>query len=355
MIFDLAFFIYGLFSFFGFVGFLLYKPKQSKEKAKNVEFVIPTVANEKTLNSLFEVLDNLRKFKGYKIWVVVDEGNEIDLKGKASLVVVPNSYKGKKCKGRALEYFRENYVKENKWYVFLDDDSYPEDDSFLYEINYYEKKGYVAANGILKPREGKSKISFILDHVRYWDDLFIFKLTTGLFKSPIAGFHGELLIIKGSVLKKIPFPTNSLVEDFVFSQKIVKNKLKTWQSKTIVSIKSPNSIKDLWKQRARWIKGIMLELKNCNLLSFIFVLLRVVSGFFASMLFLPLWFIFPTKLTLAIFGYFGTFYYISSYFYGTLNSKDIRYSLLIPLLGIFEPISFLYIIKINHFVVIDKN
>ena len=60
MLFDFAFFVYGLFSLLGFIAFFLYKPKRSKEKAKNVEFVIPTVANEKTINSLFEVLYTIK-------------------------------------------------------------------------------------------------------------------------------------------------------------------------------------------------------------------------------------------------------------------------------------------------------
>jgi len=353
MLFDIAFFMYGLVSFLGFLGYF-YSPKTAEQKAENVEFVIPSTADEKTGNCLKETVRELRKrFPEYRIWVVVDEGAKTSFDG-ATVVTVPDGFKGNRCKGRALEYFRKYYATPDKWYVFLDDDSYPLDDAFLHEICYYEEKGYVAANGVLLPRKGKSKLCHILDHLRYWDDLFIFRLNTGLFKTPLIGFHGELLIIKGSVLKEIPF-SDSLVEDFVFAQRIVKKKYKTWQSKTKVSIKSPNRLKDLWRQRARWIKGILLELHKSNWMASLFITFKVVGGITSSMILFPLWFLLPTTTFLSFFGIFGVTYYITSYIYGILKGGDLRYFLLLPIAGFFEPISLFYIPKTKDFTVIDKN
>jgi len=348
--------MYGLVSFLGLLGYLLYRPKyQYGEKAKNVEFVIPSTADNKTLNSLRETVQQLhRKFSEYTIWVVVDEGNHVSLDG-ATLVTVPENFPGKRCKGRALEYFRQNYVTTDKWYVFLDDDSIPADDIFLFEIPYYEQRGYVAANGILIPRKGRSALSFILDHLRYWDDIFLFRLTTGALKSPIIGLHGELLIVQGSVLRQVPFSTSSLVEDFVFAQVLIKHGYKTWQSKTLVSIKSPNNLKDFFKQRARWIKGIITELHRCRPISWFLITFRVVGGIGSSIVFIPLWFIFPMVTPLATFGWFGTVYYLSSYIYGIIKEGDFKYFLLLPIMGIFEPISVLYTWRTAGFTMIDKN
>jgi cellulose synthase/poly-beta-1,6-N-acetylglucosamine synthase-like glycosyltransferase len=354
LVFDIAFFMYGLVSLLGFLGYF-YKPKHHGQKAKNVEFVIPSTADERTINSLKECVGHLQKnFQGYKIWVVIDEGKEIRLDG-ATVIIVPDGFQGKKCKGRALEYFRQKYVETDKWYVFLDDDSYPLDDNFLHEISYYEQKGYVASNGILLPRRGKSTLCYILDHLRYWDDLFIFRLNTGALHTPYIGFHGELLIVKGSILKKHCFSINSIVEDFVFAQDLVKSHYKTWQSRTRVSIKSPNKLEDFWRQRARWIKGILLELHRCRITSTLFILFRVIGGITSSIIFFPLWFLFPATTFLRFFGVFGTVYYITSYIYGILQSKNYRYFFVLPIAGVFEHISLFYIPKTRGFTVIDKN
>ena len=353
-LFDIAFFMYGLVALLGFAGYL-YKCSKSGKKARNVEFVIPSVADEKTEKSLKEVIKKIReKFQGYKIWIVVDEGKEINIDG-AETVVVPSWFEGRPCKGRALEYFVRFYAKPDKWYCFLDDDSYPMDDSFLYEIPHYEKLGYAAANGILVPRNSRSKLCYVLDHLRLWDDLFVFRFNTGLLKRPYIGLHGELLIIKGSVLKEIGFPTDSITEDFVLAQKLVKKGYKTWQSRTRVSIKSPNSIKDFWKQRARWIRGIAESMKHCSPASTAFIFFRMVGGFLSSILFAPFWLLMPPSTPIAWLGLVGTIYYVSSYFYGALKSGDWKMLLLLPVMPIFEPASLIYVPKTNGFVVIDKN
>lgn len=353
-LFDLAFFMYGMVAFLGFLGYF-YRCRRYNKRARNVEFVIPSVADGRTMKVLRETVNVLRRrFPGYKVWIVVDEGHEVRLDG-AETVVVPSDFDGKPCKGRALEYFRRFYAKENVWYCFLDDDSYPLDDSFLFEIPYYEERGYVAANGVLVPRKGKSKLCYVLDHLRYWDDLFIFRFNTGLLGRPYIGFHGELLIVHGAVLKKVNFSVTSITEDFNFAQKLLRLGYKTWQSRTRVSIKSPNNLKDFWKQRARWIKGIIYELRYCKPLAFIFVFFRIMGGASSSILFAPLWLLLPTSTPLALFGIFGTVYYITSYIYGIVKLKKWKLLALLPIFGAFEPISLAYIPKTKNFTVIDKN
>jgi len=354
MIFDAAFFMYGVSALLGFLSYP-YRCGRSTGKAGNVEFVIPSVADGRTINSLREVVDVLRsRFPGYRIWIVVDEGCSVCIEG-AETVAVPSSFPGKPCKGRALEFFRRSYVKPNTWYCFLDDDSYPLSDDFLYEILFYEGRGYVAANGVLTPRMGRSHLCYILDHLRLWDDLFIFRLNTGLLGKPYIGLHGELLILHGKVLKDISFPLNSITEDFNYAQKLVRNGYRTWQSRTKVSIRSPNNVKDFWRQRARWMRGILHDLKLCNPISMMFVLFRIVGGIASSMLFAPLWLLLPANTPLALFGVFGAAYYLSSYIYGICRTRKWRLLPLTPILGLFEPISIFYIPRIKGFTVIDKN
>ena len=163
------------------------------------------------------------------------------------------------------------------------------------------------------------------------------------------------MVVKGKVLKEVGFPTNSLVEDFKFADELIRRGYKTWQSKTRVSIKSPNCIKDFWRQRARWFKGIFLELPNTNPVTFLFVSMRALGGIFSNLIWLPLWLMFPPSTPLALLGFVGALYYLSSYVYGIYSSKKLKYVLLLPILGVFEAISILFIIKTKSFTVIDKN
>ena len=187
-------------------------------------------------------------------------------KSPIKVVVVPNHYRQDLIgKGSAMSYFIESRVEKDKWYSFIDDDNIILDSRMLYEIPYYEKMGYVACNPIIVPREGKSKTAHIMDYVRRFDDVTIFRFFTGICKKPVLGLHGEVLTDKGSILKEIGYHDRTLTEDFRFAAESIKRKkMKTWQSSTKVSIKSANSVHDLLNQRGRWFKGIAMDLKFCT-------------------------------------------------------------------------------------------
>jgi beta-1,4-mannosyltransferase len=68
--------------------------------------------------------------------------------------------------------------------------------------------------------------------------------------------------------------------------------MKTWQSSTRVSIRSANSVHDLLRQRARWFKGIILDLEGSP------IFMKIVTGarmalwtvsIFGSWALSPLW------------------------------------------------------------------
>jgi cellulose synthase/poly-beta-1,6-N-acetylglucosamine synthase-like glycosyltransferase len=351
---------------------LAYKPKKVSYPTKNLELVIITIANYKVRNSLYETIRNVEEFsRKYSLWywIVIDEGaeleNELKKLYKEHVIIVPKNYKPYLSgKVRAINYFVRNYVNDNKWYSFLDDDNLILTDDFLYEIPYYENKGYVATNPILVPRYGKSIITFVMDSIRYFDDLLFFRFFTGVLKRPLIGLHGELLTAKGSVLKEVGWEFRTLTEDFRFAGELVKRGYKTWQSRTKVSIKSPNSIGDLLKQRGRWFKGISSDvMKTPPIMMFItsIRLLTWILGIFAS------WAVgiivgvnIAPWLTLP-----GGFYYWFAYIFGLLNytkrysynNKKIVLGLLftLPIIGTLEGISWIFGLRIKKFIVIDKN
>lgn len=357
-----AFFSWFVFSIFVVLGTVaqLYRPKRSRHKAKNVECVIVSIASHKVERALFKCIVHTKEKLDMPLWLLVDEGSELiselkELK-ESQLVVVPKSYRRDLIgKGRAINYFVETEVKPENWYSFIDDDNLVLDDGFLYEIPYYEKRGYVAMNPVLIPRRGKSGLTYIMDFIRRFDDLMIFRFFSGLLKRPLLGLHGELLTVKGGVLKEIGYDNPSLVEDFRFSIGLVWRGYRTWQSATEVSILSPNSLGDLVKQRGRWFRGIVEDWRYCSFLMKGIVGLRLLMwclGLLGSWLLFPLWFFWST-FYFAIPG--GLFYWMV-YSYGVVKLGKPYYFFLIPLLGILEAGSIYAGLKQKgYFLVIDKN
>jgi egghead protein (zeste-white 4 protein) len=384
--------LYSAFLVIGFVGYW-YKSKSGNTKCNYIEFIIVTVANKSVRNSLIESIEQTSaRFPDIPLTILVDQGskllielllpltsNSIGVSGLLStmfmsstiaprpvgkriapikVVVVPTLYRQDLVgKGRAMNYFIESQVEQDKWYSFIDDDNIIIDSSMLYEIPYYEKMGYVACNALIVPREGKSKTAHIMDYIRRFDDLTIFRFFTGICKKPMLGLHGEVLTVKGSILKEIGYHRRTLTEDFRFAAESIKQgKMKTWQSSTKVSIKSANNIHDLLKQRGRWFKGIAMDLNFCTPAMKAIVGVRMalwILGIFGSWALSPLW----------IFWQDGAFYFIIGGMCPWIvlsvgiirNKQPLYYILCIPLFGILESISPWFGLKQKEFVVIDKN
>jgi beta-1,4-mannosyltransferase len=170
----------------------------------------------------------------------------------------------------------------------------------------------------------------------------------------LVGLHGELLCVKGTVLKEIGYSYNTITEDFRFSMKLIEKNYRTWQSGTRVSLKSPNCLRDLMKQRGRWFKGIVLDLKFASLSTRVIVGSRTLFwtlGIFGSWAFAFLW---PSWGTFwpALPG--GIIYWLL-YLYGVSKSGKWYFLPLIPVIGIVESLSWLYSFRQKGFVVIDKS
>jgi hypothetical protein len=357
----------------GWTSFFLYKVKQSEKRATHVELVIVSKASSHVKYSLFECIRYHLKEFGCEMTVniVIDEGCDLEktiskfVKGtmECKLVIVPTEFKCKAvAKGRAIEYFIRNNVKPQKWYAFIDDDNKLMTDDFLYEIPIYEKKGYSCANGILKPRIGRSKITYIADHLRWFDDLSIFRIGTGLLGSAINGIHGELLLCKGCTLKEVSFNRETITEDFAFARELIKKGHKFWQSKTLISILSPHSLIDFIKQRNRWYKGLAKDILTADWKMKLFAGVKMVIwklSILGSWLIFPLWFFIDIPMFIKLFGLLGVLHYYIAYIFGIINLKEgwcqkWYFLLLIPLYSILEVIPPHYKPKQKGFIVIEK-
>jgi egghead protein (zeste-white 4 protein) len=389
--------IYSIFVIVGIVGFH-YKAESAPTRANNLEFIIISQASRKVKNSLLDCISTTRiQFPWVPLSIVIDEGSELthdllrlvnitqqqitttniidstiahqmesiiaqqrDTSKDLKIIVVPDGYrKDLVGKGRAINYFIDGYViDENKWYSFIDDDNIILDDKFLYEIPYYEQRGYVAFNPNITARTGNSRFVRIMDFIRKYDDVTVFRFFTGLLGVPYIGMHGEMLTVKGSVLREIKYDFHSITEDFRFTVELIKRKMKVWQSKTNICIKSANNINDILRQRGRWFKGISLDLKYCPPLMRMIVTTRMVLwtiAIFGTWALSPLWLSWGLHWQSEIFIISGVYPWIVFIYAIIKNKEPLYYILFIPLFGMVESISYWFGINNKGFYVIDKN
>jgi cellulose synthase/poly-beta-1,6-N-acetylglucosamine synthase-like glycosyltransferase len=277
-----------------------YSTERADERAENVRLVIPTVAAERVRPALEETIEHtVESFPDYEVFVVLDEGSDLQAELVAredvTTVVVPESFSPEAvAKGRAIEYFVRTVAAEapDYWYGFVDDDNRILDDRFLYEIPHYEARGYRAMNPVLVPRKGRSVVTFVADHIRFVDDVAIYRLFTGVLGTPYLGFHGELLCARGDLLAEVGFDRETIVEDFAFALELAERGVPVWQSATRVSVLSPHDVRSFLQQRSRWYLGIARYLPRAPAVSQAVVGLRIATwtaAVTASWLFLPLW------------------------------------------------------------------
>jgi egghead protein (zeste-white 4 protein) len=304
----------------------------------NYLVVVVTVGTEKVLPALRETVAQLRRL-GLKYVIV--SSKPLDM---PNVLVVPPDQDGTKYK--AVRWFVLNHARPDTWYIFLDDDSYPLDTKFLQDIAYYGARGYVAGNGVLVPRPGRSALAYALDWIRHFDDLTRYRFALEVLRRPIFGMHGELLIIRGDVLKEIwPAMGDTVTEDFRLAMELVRRRYRTFQSRTYVSIKSPNSLRDFIRQRARWANALGDAVRYRNLVPPLFAAL---AAFFSAAI--PLTAICGPTTATAVAAI-----YAAVYIYGSLKAK--RYVIDVLLASPLELLAMLagLIHRPRRFYVIDKS
>jgi cellulose synthase/poly-beta-1,6-N-acetylglucosamine synthase-like glycosyltransferase len=203
------------------------------------------------------------------------------------------------------------------------------------------------------------------DHIRFVDDITIYRLFTGVLGKPYLGFHGELLCARGDVLADIGFDRTTIVEDFAFALELVKRDIPVWQSSTRVSVLSPHDFTAFLQQRSRWYLGIIRYLGEAPFITKIVVGLRMALWSLAvtsSWILIPLWIAgyglsLPLWLVVLLLG--GTTAYVITMCIGSLRIGGLKGAAMLfltPVYSLLEQIVPLYaIIKGKaEFVVIEK-
>jgi egghead protein (zeste-white 4 protein) len=187
------------------------------------------------------------------------------------IVNVPSHYTtplGARFKTRANQFAMEarRNAGENTedCYVYhLDDDTHIGKDTAASLAEFIELDGdrFYLAQGILTfPHElTMSKFCRLADSIRPADDLTRFAFFTGVLGTPLGGLHGEHLVIRADIEDEIgwDFP-DTVIEDAYFAIKFAIKYPK--RSTTLNSYSygaSPASVRDLLRQRRRWIEGLL--------------------------------------------------------------------------------------------------
>jgi egghead protein (zeste-white 4 protein) len=187
------------------------------------------------------------------------------------IVNVPAEYStplGARFKTRANQFAMESRRRAGEntqgcWVYHLDDDTHIGKDTAASLAEFIELDGdrFYLAQGILTfPHElTPSKFCRLADSIRPADDLTRFAFFTGVMGTPLGGLHGEHLVIRADIEDEIgwDFP-DTVIEDAYFAiQFAIKYPKRSTTLNSYSYGASPASVRDLLRQRRRWIEGLL--------------------------------------------------------------------------------------------------
>lgn len=252
--------------------------------------VVPTIGREDTYPALERsVVSYCRylpgRFPDMRVDIVTEEGcaaaariDELARRySRVRVVTVPKAYQtanGTRFKARANHYANEVRIKEGEarddvWVLHMDDDTAVGSDTALALARFIAKQRRSnrrnppkhMGQGILTyPRENAvSKLTWLADSARPAADFAQFSVFTG-HGTPLAGLHGELLVMRASIEAEIgwDFGPKAIVEDaqwaLVFSKRYPGQA--GWFNGRCYGA-SPATVRDFVKQRDRWAWGLI--------------------------------------------------------------------------------------------------
>lgn len=269
-------------SFIGALRSRSLKISNFKGRVSNlVIFEIPTIGNNDVIPALSRVIDSILKYAPnnldrWRIDVVTEEWAEAldDIREKYAscpnfnLVVVPRDYQTQNHslnKSRALQYATEYHISRGEntsdiWLFHLDDDASVGQDTVAAIAEHIKFKGhkYYIAQGVLAfPHHlSKSVIAKFADSMRPTDDLTRFYFFTALLKTPLVGLHGENLLVRSDVEASIGWDSGNrpISDDSCFGLRFSeKYPGKSSFLPAFTYGASPSTVKDMLRQRRRWL------------------------------------------------------------------------------------------------------
>jgi egghead protein (zeste-white 4 protein) len=204
-----------------------------------------------------------------KVQVVSD--NWLDVPDGVDLVVVPDNYRplnGSRFKARALAYLQQvRPLDRNDWALYLDEESRISDSAlygcFRFMAQNARKERAAIGQGPIVYTGGTAFMRGA-DAVRLGDDLGRFRLQYAIGR-PLFGVHGSYILVRGDADSELSFDVgwdNSITEDTAWALKAWSKGYRFRWVDGYIFEQPPTTIKDLVKQRKRWLSGIKLVLRD---------------------------------------------------------------------------------------------
>ncbi|MFJ4780819.1 glycosyltransferase family 2 protein [Streptomyces sp. NPDC088762] len=251
--------------------------------------LVPTIGRHDTYpaleRSVLSYVDHLPQyFPHMRVDVLTEEGCEAadriqaleDRSPLIRVVTVPKAYatpNGTRFKARANHYSHELRIAEGEalddvWVLHMDDDTAvgPDTSAAVAQFINRQRRSHPddakhMAQGILTyPRENAvNMFTWLADAVRPADDIARFRALTGM-GTPVAGVHGELLLLRASIEATIgwDFGPKAIVEDAQLALNFCRlyPGRSDWFNGRCYGA-SPASARDFVKQRERWAWGLV--------------------------------------------------------------------------------------------------
>lgn len=256
-------------------------------------------------------------------------------------MVVPSSYRtstGALFKARALQYALEpsnSLLNDGDYIVHLDEETLVTKNVINGIINFALEGRHAFGQGLVTyaNQEIVNYITTLADSFRVADDMGKLRFQFNAFHRPLFGWKGSFVVTKYEAEKDVSFdhgPDGSIAEDCYFSMiafakgytfDFIQGEM--WE-------KSPFTIKDLIRQRKRWMQGIWLVVHSAKIPIVKKIILAVSLYCWMTLPFTTLNFIisrvtsFPAPLWLNLIGTFCFAVSLYMYIFGVIKSFDLR-------------------------------
>jgi len=253
---------------------------------------IPTIGRHDVMPALRRVVASMEtvlptNFLRWRVDIVAEETSEArdELEELRSdhvrVLYVPAHYEtpgGTQAKARANCWLdalrqREGESRDDVWILHMDDDTAIGRDTgeqisrFIWSNRPADPRSKLLAQGVLTyPRAYSSNaLVWLADAVRPGTDLSVFRLWTGGGR-PLLGAHGELLLVRSDIESEIGWDYGrflSITEDANFALLFATRHpgRSAWFAARCYGT-SPESFRDLVKQRKRWARGLIHVVRN---------------------------------------------------------------------------------------------
>lgn len=271
------------------------KPLKTRFGTPQIIFQITTKGGisvvQETIDRIHAVCSGI-EYKKYEVWVVTDAEERFE---NCRTVKVPTEYSCNAVfKGRALQYAVELRSLEKKntesTYIFhLDDESLITEQTICSILAFLETNPASISEGLIvyPLYEGQRiKISNLLDTMR---PFCCFECVDFMSRGNPAYVHGSNLLVRSDIEEKVGWDNGkTIAEDTLFAVTAIR-KLGSgvfgWHG-GIIEEKSPNNLRDSFRQRSRWFIGLIQNLKYLTLKERILQVTRALiwsSGFLSAL------------------------------------------------------------------------